>query len=376
MNAAMIWHRTAAIAGKELAQIKRDHAMLRIIIVMPLMLLILFGYAINTTVKDIRLAVFDQSNDRMSHALLDAFKAHDRFEAIPAEGQSAMFDAVRSGQARAGLQIPAGALAKARAEEAIPFTVYVDGSDPTVAAQIRAGVATASQELVEQIMAGRALANPGMSAPLSPTIETLYNPQDRTAVYMVPGIIGIILTQVTILLTAIAIVRERETGTMEGLIATPVRPVEVVVGKTLPYLLIGLLDAAIIVGVGVWHFQVPFVGSLWLLIAAILLFVLGSLGLGILISTLARQQIHAMLGTMAYLLPSIFLSGLLFPVEGFNAFFDGVSHLVPLRYFLQIARGVMLRGAGLESLWPQFGALCIFAVVVLGLASLRFRKTL
>jgi ABC-2 type transport system permease protein len=189
-------------------------------------------------------------------------------------------------------------------------------------------------------------------------------------------LIGLILTQITVLLTAIAIVREREVGTMEALIATPVRPLEVVLGKIAPYLLFGLLDAAIVLVVGVWVFGVPLRGSLALLGVATILFVLGSLGVGIVISTATRTQIQAMFGTIAYLFPSIFLSGLLFPLEGMNRFFTLISYVVPLRYFLRVARGVMLRGAGLESLWLEIVALFVFSVVMLLLASVRFRKTL
>lgn len=368
--------RTLAIAGKELIQLRRDHFLLRVIILLPIMLLVMFGYAINNSVKHIPLAVVDRADDRISHAMLKAFAAEDRFRLVPVRDEAAMRDAVRANAARAGLVIPAGALAQVRHEEAVPFTLFTDGSDPSLAAQIRAGAAGAIQDVMEQILAGRALSNAGLSAPLSPTFETLYNPDNRTAVYMVPGLIGLILTQITILLTAIAIVRERESGTMEALIATPVRPVEVVLGKTLPYLLLGFLDALIIIGVGLWLFQVPFVGSAWLLGCAMLLFVLGSLGVGIVISTLAHTQLHAMFGTVVYLFPSIFLSGLLFPLEGLNPFFNAISYAIPLRYFLQVARGVMLRGAGWDSLGIQVLALGIFAVLTLWLASQRFRKTL
>lgn len=368
--------RVMAIARKEFLQVRRDPILVRLIVLLPIFLLIMFGYALNNTVTRIPLAVHDRSNDRVSAAMLEAFRNEDRFMVMPVASIEEALERVRSGQAKGIIEIGPEALQKARAEEAIPLSIAVDGSDPAVAAQVRAGAMAASQEVIEQLVAGRALVNPALVAPLEISLDTLYNPDNRTAVYMVPGLIGLILTQITILLTAIAIVRERESGTMEALIATPVRPVEVILGKVTPYLVLGLLDAAIILGVGVWLFEVPFVGSGWLLSGATLLFILGSLGVGILISTLAQNQLQAMFGTMAYLFPSIFLSGLLYPIEGLNPFFNALSYAVPLRYFLQVARGVMLRGTGVESLIGELLALSVFAVLLLGMATLRFRKSL
>ena len=375
-SAPTLLSRAGAIARKEFLHVRRDHLLPRIIVILPILLLVLFGYALNTSVKNIPLAVVDQADDRVSRALVRAFSAEERFMPSAFSSRDAALEAVQAGRARAILEIPDGALEAARREKAVPYTVFVDGSDPTLSAQVRAGAGAAGQEVAMQLVAGRALTTPGLSAPLSPTFETLYNPDNRTAVYMVPGLIGLILTQITILLTAIAIVREREIGTMEALIATPVRPLEVILGKVAPYLAFGLLDAAIILGVGVWVFAVPFVGSIWWLALATLLFVLGSLGIGIVISTVTRTQIQAMFGTIAYLFPSIFLSGLLFPLEGMNRFFTVISYAVPLRYYLRVARGVILRGAGFGSLWVDFAALAVFATLMLTLASLRFRKTL
>jgi ABC-2 type transport system permease protein len=375
-SAPTLLSRAGAIARKEFLHVRRDHLLPRIIILLPIVLLVLFGYALNTSVKNIPLAVVDRADDRVSRALVRAFSAEERFAPNAFASRDAALEAVQAGRARAILEIPDGALETARRERAVPYTVFVDGSDPTLSAQVRAGAGAAGQEVAMQLVAGRALTTPGLSAPLSPTFETLYNPDNRTAVYMVPGLIGLILTQITILLTAIAIVREREIGTMEALIATPVRPLEVILGKVAPYLAFGLLDAAIILGVGVWVFNVPFVGSIWWLALATLLFVLGSLGIGIVISTVTRTQIQAMFGTIAYLFPSIFLSGLLFPLEGMNRFFTAISYAVPLRYYLRVARGVILRGAGLGNLWVDFAALAVFVTLMLTLASLRFRKTL
>jgi ABC-2 type transport system permease protein len=368
--------RVLAIARKELIQLRRDPVLPRLVVLLPVMMLILFGYALNTNVTNIPLAVHDASQDRVSRALVSAFDSNDRFAPTHYASLAEALEAVRRGRARGVLEVPDGAQEAARNGEAVPFTVKVDGSDPTVSAQVRAAAGAAGQDLAKRLLAGQALTTPGLSAPIDATFETLYNPDNRSAVYMVPGLIGLILTQITILLTSIAIVREREVGTMESLIATPVRAWEVVVGKVLPYLGIALLDAVIIIATGVLLFEVPVVGSVVLLTVATLLFVLGSLGIGIVVSTLARSQIQAVFGTMVYFLPSIFLSGLLFPLEGMTPFFNAISYAIPLRYFLRVARGVMLRGAGLTDLGIEVIALTVFAALMLAIASARFRKTL
>ena len=376
MNQPSSWARIAALAQKEFTQVRRDPVLSRLIVILPIVLLVMFGYALNGTVKRIPLAVFDASSDRVSQALVRAFEKDERFQAQNFDSSQTALESVREGQNRAVLEIPGGAQLAARRAKAVPFTLFVDGSDPSLSSQIRAGASAAIQEVATQLIAGRALATPGLTAPLSATFETLYNPDNRSAVYMVPGLIGLILTQITVLLTAIAIVREYEVGTMESLIATPIRPLEVVLGKIIPYLVFGIVDAVIVLVVGVWVFGVPVRGNLGILGLATLLFVLGSLSVGIVISTITRNQIQAMFGTIAYLFPSIFLSGLLFPLEGMTPFFKALSYLVPLRYFLRVSRGVMLRGAGLESLWVEIVALAVFACVMLALASIRFRKTL
>ena len=376
MNQPSSWARIAALAQKEFTQVRRDPVLSRLIVILPIVLLVMFGYALNGTVKRIPLAVFDASSDRVSQALVRAFEKDERFQAQNFDSSQTALESVREGQNRAVLEIPGGAQLAARRAKAVPFTLFVDGSDPSLSSQIRAGASAAIQEVATQLIAGRALATPGLTAPLSATFETLYNPDNRSAVYMVPGLIGLILTQITVLLTAIAIVREYEVGTMEALIATPIRPLEVVLGKIIPYLVFGIVDAVIVLVVGVWVFGVPVRGNLGILGLATLLFVLGSLSVGIVISTITRNQIQAMFGTIAYLFPSIFLSGLLFPLEGMTPFFKALSYIVPLRYFLRVSRGVMLRGAGLESLWVEIVALAVFACVMLALASIRFRKTL
>ncbi|UBV42359.1 ABC transporter permease [Deinococcus taeanensis] len=367
--------RTLAIARKELLHVRRDAVLPRLIVLLPVVLLLLFGYALNTNVRDIRLAVVDGSRDRVSERITATFRAEDRFEPLTYASEAEALAAARAGQVRAVLTIPPDAQAALRAARPVPFTFAVDGSDPTFAAQARAAAAAATQDLLKSLGAVRA-AQGSLSLPAQPTQVTLFNPENRSALYLVPGLSGLILTMICVMLTALAVVRERETGTIEALIATTVRPAEVILGKLLPYFAFGSLDAALVLTLGHWLFGVPMRGSVGLLVLAALLFVVGSLGLGLLISTVARTQPQAMFATLAIILPSVFLSGFLLPLEGLNRLFSGLSSLVPLRYYLQAVRGLMLRGATSDDLRGAFLGLTVFAVVALALASLRFRKTL
>jgi ABC-2 type transport system permease protein len=263
-----------------------------------------------------------------------------------------------------------------REEGTLQVRFYLDDADPSMAAQVSARAAAAVARFTERLLATRGVGVALGSLPLHIETTALYNPEARSAVFMVPALIGLILTLNAALLTAIVIVREREGGTMESLLAAPVRPVEVVVGKVLPYFGFGLVSAAMVLAVGILVFAVPMRGAWDVLALSMVLFVLGSLGVGILISTLARTQMQAMFGTLAYVFPSLFLSGFYFPIEGMPPFFQAVSSVVPLRYFNEIARAVMLRGAGLEQVGVAVLALALFALVMLVAASARMRTTL
>jgi ABC-2 type transport system permease protein len=344
-------------------------------VLLPVIMLLLFGYALNTNVKDIRMGVIDLSNDRVSQRIQQSYEAENRFRLVPEASQAVALEAARAGKIRAILEVPAGALNAARQHIPVLFTVYLDGSDPIFSAQVRAASAAATQDVMAALGAARA-ATGTLSLSVRPTFVTLYNPDNRSAVYMVPGLTGLILTLICVMLTALAVVRERETGTIEALIATTVKPAEVIIGKLVPYFAFGALDAALVLVIGWALFGVPMLGNVWVLILAALLFVLGNLGLGILISTLVNTQPQAMFATIALIVPSIFLSGFLLPLEGLNPFFSYLSALVPLKYYLQAVRGVMLRGTSFADLYPAFLGLTLFAVVTLTVASRRFKKTL
>ncbi|ADH64904.1 ABC-2 type transporter [Allomeiothermus silvanus DSM 9946] len=370
-------NRIAALARKEFTQIRRDHVLSRLIVGLPIVMTLLFGYAINFTLSGIRLAVYDGSQDRISQYLLQELQKEDRFRiTYAARRPEEVPQAIQENKARVGLVIPAGALQTVRQDQAVQLEVYVDGSDPNFAFQAQAALRKVLGDVNSRLLAGKVLAGAATAPPLTPTFHTLYNPDNKTAWFMIPGIIGLIMTIFTVLLTALSIVRESESRTMESLIASPIKPYEVVLGKVLPYFVIAALVSLVVLAIGHWVFGVPVRGSLLWLLSLIVLFVLGSLGVGVLISTLARTQIQAVFGTFAYIMPTIFLSGFVFPIEGMPTFFRWLSVLIPTRYLIDGTRGIMLRGAGLEALWIDLVALVIFSTAVLGLASLRFGKRL
>lgn len=370
-------NRIAALARKEFTQIRRDHVLSRLIVGLPIIMTLLFGYAINFTLSGIRLAVYDGSQDRISQNLLRELQKEGRFQiTYTAQSPEEVVRAIQENRARVGLAIPEGALQTVRQDQAVQLQVYVDGSDPNFAFQAQAALRKVLGDVNSRLLAGKVLAGTATAPPLTPTLNTLYNPDNKTAWFMIPGIIGLIMTIFTVLLTALSIVRESESRTMESLIASPIQSYEVVLGKVLPYFVIATLVSLVVLSIGHWVFGVPVRGNLLLLLGLIVLFVLGSLGVGVLISTLARTQIQAVFGTFAYILPTIFLSGFVFPVEGMPTFFKWLAAVIPARYLIEGTRGVMLRGAGLEILWIDLVALVIFSTAVLGLASLRFGKRL
>jgi ABC-2 type transport system permease protein len=308
---------------------------------------------------------------------VEAYRASNYFDiTYYAESEEEMARAVDDGTVRAGLVIPAGyGRALARGDRATVGFV-IDGSDPNVANTALAaaqGVGQAqSFEIMERALGARLEDAPGIEV----ESRVWYNPSMESANFMIPGLIGVILSMVTMLLTAMAIVREREQGTIEQLIVTPIRPLELIVGKVTPYVFIAFWDLLEILAIGVWWFGVPVHGSVTLLLGLSGVFLATSLGLGILISTVSKTQQEAMLLTFFILLPSIFLSGYLFPIEAMPQLLQYISQLIPLTYVLIIVRSIVLKGVGYGALHGDVVALAVFGAVTLVLAAARFRKRL
>jgi ABC-2 type transport system permease protein len=371
--------RIYSIVRKEFVQIFRDPRTLALIIVMPIMQLFLLGYAATTDVKNISMAVWDQSQSPQSRELLDAFRAADYFRIDYFVGSTDQYQAlIESGEIRVALVIPPD-YDKQLARGDAKVLMVLDGSDGSVGATALStsrliGQSYATKVLEEQLALRGSSALP--APPLEVRTQVWYNPDFRSAYFMIPGVVGLILSFITTILTATAIVRERERGTIEQLIVTPIRSWELILGKLLPYVVLGLVETFEIIVIGHLFFKVPVLGSLWLIFFTSCLFLMSSLGIGLFISTIANTQQEAMLTSMMFNLPSIFLSGFLFPLEAMPRFLQIVSYAIPLRYYLVVIRSLMLKGVGLAAIQTEVVALILFGIVIMGAAALRFRKRL
>jgi ABC-2 type transport system permease protein len=375
-----MYSRLLSLIRKEFIQIMRDPRTLAIIFVMPVAMLFLLGYAATNDVRNIDLVVYDQDQSPASRRLLEAYKHADYFRISHVVGsEEQMRLLLDNNSARAGIIIPPGYGREVTGGGSAQVAFVLDGSDPTVASTALAAATMIGQTQSTAIQVER-LQQRGMGTLMAPPIDVRtqvwYNPGLVSSYFMVPAMIGMILQYLGTMLTSTAIVRERERGTIEQLIVTPLRAQELVIGKLAPYVILSFWDAVEVLIVGVLLFRMPINGDLALLLALTSLFMITTLGIGLLISTVANTQQEAMLTTMFTILPSIFLSGFFFPLAAMPAWLQVLSYLIPLRYFLIIARGIVVKGVGLAALWPEVIALAIFAVVVMGAAAARFQKSL
>lgn len=366
--------RIIAVVKKEIIQMKRDRMTLALIFMMPLVQLLLFGYAIQTEVKHIPSVVFDQSLSAESRELMDAFSASQYFDIIySASNYQEVNQMIDSGKAQVGFIFPPDFSERLKRNESAAVQVVVDASDNMVANQAIAVVNSIgllkSQEILTRNLNVSEL-------PYDIRVRPWYNPDGITAYYMVPAILGIIVTMTMVIITSIAIVRERERGTMEQLMVTPIRPYELMIGKILPYIVLGYLQISVALLVGVIFFQVPIRGSLLELYVLTLFFITASLGLGILISNIAKNQMQAFQMSFFVMLPSILLSGFMFPREAMPKFIWYISNLIPLTYYLDIIRGIVLKGIGFQYLYGQVISLLIFSILFLTISVIKFKKKL
>ncbi len=369
MSLRRLW----AIMLKELRQLRRDRITLAMIIGIPVMQLLLFGYAINLNLRHLDAGIADQANSAASRALVQDMVATGVIAPrAQAYTPDQLMEALRRGRISVGIVIPAD-FERRRYEGHEAVQVLVDGSDTVVQS---AAIQLAQVPLDTRPTSNTRPLREGSIASGPVSVISFYNPQRRSAVNIVPGLIGVILTMTLVMFTAVAVVRERERGNMELLIATPVSRSELMVGKVLPYAAIGLLQTTLVLLLGTWLFEVPIRGSLRDVYLAAVLLVLANLALGLLISTRARSQFQAMQMTLFLFLPSILLSGFMFPFAGMPRPVQWLAEVLPLTHFLRLVRGIMLRGASLWELWPDALALLVFIVAMMTLAILRFRKRL
>ncbi len=372
--------RLTSLIRKEFIQIRRDPRTLALTFLLPIVQLFLLGYAATNDVRNVPLAVFDQDKSAASRQLLDAYRAADYFRlSYDVQSEEELRRLIEDNSARAGVIIPPDYDERIATGRPSHVAFIIDGSDPTVAGTALAAANLIAQSqsttLLVERLAARGLGT-AVQLPIEVHTQVWYNPDLVSAYFMIPALIGMILQFLATMLTATAIVREREQGTIEQLIVTPIQSLELVLGKIIPYILIAFLDMVEVLIAGVVLFGVPINGSIPLLLVLSALFIISALGIGIFISTVANTQQEAMLMVMFTLLPSIFLSGFFFPLAAMPQVLQWISYAVPLRYFLIIVRGIVIKGAGMEALTSEVIALTIFAIAIMGAAASRFRKRL
>lgn len=374
----MNW-RLLSIMRKEFIQIRRDPRTLLIIIVIPILQLVLLGYAATNDVRNVPLAIYDQSGSAESRALLEAYRVADYFKvAFAADSEADLRFYIENGQAKAGLIIPPDYAERLKTGDA-QVAFVLDGSDPTVASTSLSAAQLIGQRHATGILSekmARGGQGQAIRLPLDVRTTVWFNPDLASSYFMIPGVIGMVLSALTAILTATAVVRERERGTIEQLIVTPIRSWELIVGKLVPYTLLSLFNMAEVLALGHWWFGVPIQGNLLLVVVISALFLISGLGIGLFASTIANTQQEAMLTVWMTLLPSIFLSGFFFPISAMPAFLQVISYAIPLRYYLVLIRALMIKGVGPDVLWGEAVSLVIFAVVIMSAAILRFKKRL
>jgi ABC-2 type transport system permease protein len=366
--------RLAAIIVKEFIQLVRDRRTLMMAIMLPIIQLLLFGYAITTQVERLPTIVVDHSRSQESRALLDRFAASRSF-ALRVSTDSLRFaeDQMQRGRARVIIVIGPDYAERLRRGLQARAMVIVDASDPLVA-QSALGAAESIGQVTSLEIIGQRLG--GARAPLDVRTRAWYNPDLSSTNFMVPGLLAVVLQNITLSLIAIAIVRERELGTIEQLVVTPIRRGELMLGKILPYVVVGYIDVTLALLVAAYWFQVPIRGSVAMLYVVTLFFYFSSLGMGILISTVSRTQRQAMQGSFFVLLPTFIISGFMFPREGMPQFLQWLGYGLPITYFLQIVRGMILKGVGLPYLWDQIIPMALLGAAFFAYSVARFQKKL
>ncbi len=371
-----MWQRIFSIMMKEFIQLSRDRRSIGMVVILPIVQMAIFGYALSTDIKNVSLVVWDASKTVESRELIESF-AQTQFFTVNyyAESYDQITGHIESGDAKAALVIPSEYARKLHRAETASVQFFTDGSDPSVGIQALANASLITQawgaELISEARSGEQF-----RMPLSLESRIWYNPAMQTSIFYLPGIIGLLLQNLTVVLTALAIVREKENGTIEQLNVTPLRRGELITGKLLPYVVFAYAQVSLIIGTAIVVFDMPMRGNLLLLLVLSSVFLMFSLGIGLLISTVSQNQFQAFQASAMVLAPSILLSGFVWPVETMPRFAQWLSALLPLTYYLRILRGIVVKGIGMEHLWMETGILAAMGIAVLILAASRLRKTL
>ena len=367
------WRRTEAMLIKEFIQLRRDRVSFAMIVMIPLMQLILFGYAINTTPRNLPTAVLLQEHSDLGRSVLKALQNTRYFNVTHQVEDEAEFDRLlASGTVLFGVEIPRGFERAIRRGEKPALLVAADATDP-----VASGTALGA---LGQVVRTALQNDRGLPVAGEPLFEfrthARYNPAAETALNIVPGLVGTILTMTMLIFTALSVTREIERGTMEALLAMPITPLEIMLGKIIPYVFVGFIQAALIIGTGVFLFHVPIYGSLLLLAALSTLFIAANLSIGYTFSTVAQNQLQAMQMSMMFFLPNILLSGFMFPFAGMPAWAQWIGEALPLTHYIRIVRAIMLKGATIEDLRYDAVALFVLMLIAMTIAVMRFRRTL
>ena len=368
----------AAVVRKEVRQTVRDRRMMFLLVAAPLIQTLLFGFAVDFDVDRVPTAVVDADGSAESRRHTRRLLADGTLRReVRAPSAAAALQAVDEGEAAAALVLPPGLGADLLAERPAEVQVLLDGTDPNRANVVSGAVQRYFGEENEALLRER-LQRRGQPVPASVGVapRILFNPELRTPPFMVPGVMAMLLLIVTTIVTAMGLAREREMGTLEQVLVTPLKPLYLLAGKMAPFLVIGLVDVLLVLGFGTWLFDVPIRGALLPLGVGALLYLLSTLGVGLLISTVSGSQQQAFLGGFLFALPAILLSGVMTPVRGMPGWLQAATLLNPVRYFVELLRAVLLKGAGFAEVWPQLTALLVFGTLILGFATLRFRKRL
>jgi ABC-2 type transport system permease protein len=373
------FERLSAMVRKEFVQMRRDPTTVRLMLAVPVMQLLIFGFAVRTDVRNLPTVIFDQSRTQESRSFVQSLVATDNFLVKRnVNSYAEAIEAVDAGRARAAVVFPPDYARSLKRGDTTPVQVLVDASDPTASQSAIAAAQLVGQKTNMRLVELRigTAGSPASQLPIDVRVRPLYNPALANAIFIVPGLIGMILSNTLIIITALSIVRERETGTLEQLIVTPLAKWEIMLGKIAPYVLVGYLQLTIVLVVGYFVFHVPVRGPLLALYGASFLFIVASLGLGLFVSTLGRNQAQVMQTAFLFLLPNILLSGFMWPREAMPAAARYVGIFLPLTHYLRLVRGIILKGNGLTELWPQLVGLAVFAFLFFMFSTWRFSKTL
>ena len=371
------FRRLFAVMVKEFIQLKRDRLTFGMIVGIPVMQLILFGFAINSDPKQLPTALISADNSIYARALVAAMENTGYFKIIKnVSSEVEANELLQRGEVQFVISIPADFSRKLVRGERPALLIEADATDPSATSNAITALQTLPRIALQRDLHGPMMPLQARADPVDLRIHRRYNPEGFSRYNIVPGLIGVVLTMTMVMMTAFAMTRERERGTMENLLATPVRPVEVMIGKIAPFIIVGYLQVSVILIAAKLLFEVPMVGSIVLLSMVLIIFIAANLALGFTFSTIAKNQLQAMQMSFFFMLPSILLSGFMFPFRGMPGWAQVIGEALPVTHFLRVIRGILLKGNGWMEIWPQLWPIALFMVVVASVALMRYRETL